>query len=326
MNTHTNTANDGCPDCDQLNEYYENVRDGAVDGRLPQVHQHLQTCQKCQAVMRFYRSLDGLISKSAAPSDDFIDRILQECHRTAEDDQVFDKAQTDVAAGALDVAPRLRLWQRSWFRLAMTASLALLAGGVTVRLLSSSESHVTQTAVVAVPEQRTLEEVSAIVAAAENPTQTEAPALVAITPENLPQRQGVTASNIRHVGVKGAGGDMEQQATAQQRPLEQIVRHTWLVRRLDEAQNFLQAFDGQAGITVHALPSKQRRVIVSLRGIQDVTLQKLVDVLESKQWALISPMLPQPRQGVRVDFKHKPVIYTVRLVESNRPDMSNLPQ
>ena len=64
-----NATPQGCPDSNILSEYYEATREGAPDGGLPDVHRHVHSCPQCQAIMRFYRSIDGLVCKAAEPDD-----------------------------------------------------------------------------------------------------------------------------------------------------------------------------------------------------------------------------------------------------------------
>ena len=64
-----------------------------------------------------------------------------------------------------------------------------------------------------------------------------------------------------------------------------------------------------------AVSNKDGRLIVQFRGLKDRQLQGLVEQLNARHWALVSPMLPQPKQWDRVKFTGKPVTYTVWAVE-----------
>ena len=151
--------------------------------------------------------------------------------------------------------------------------------------------------------------------------------MAAITPGDLhhpeDRAKPVPSNNIQTVSFQNVRSMPTQTAEAA-RHIDKVVRHTWLVRDLKDASQFLSAFNGQHGITVQTAQHTPGRLIVSIRGIRDTALQQLVDALEQKHWALVSPMFPQPRQASRIDFTNRPVTYTVRLVESNRPDFRGL--
>ena len=328
-----NATPQGCPDSNVLSEYYEATREGAPDGGLPDVHRHVHSCPQCQAIMRFYRSIDGLVCKAAEPDDAFVDRILHECHRAADNDKLLSpviapQQHDGNGGGHADVpTPAPSRFMRVYApRIAMAAGLLLLGGSIALHyLFTKNLSDENQF----LAQQQT--ELLRSNPSSQRRLQPSSPAedsqMAAITPGDLHHPEDlakpVPSNNIQTVSFQNVRSMPTQTAEAA-RHIDKVVRHTWLVRDLKDASQFLSAFNGQHGITVQTAQHTPGRLIVSLRGIRDTALQQLVDALEQKHWALVSPMFPQPRQASRIDFTNRPVTYTVRLVESNRPDFRGL--
>ncbi|MGN0880325.1 MAG: hypothetical protein ACI4WT_12875 [Oligosphaeraceae bacterium] len=340
------TAPNACPASEALSEYYEATREGVPDGGLPDVHRHVLNCPQCQAVMRFYKSIDGLVGKAAAPDDAFVDRILRECHRAADNDRLLspvvapqqpahdDHAATAAADGHTSADDASAATARPVFmrvhapRIAMAAGLLLLGGSIALHYLFTKNLS-DENQFLAQQQAELLQNTTATQRRLPLVPPAEGPQMAAITPGDLhqsgaaPDAQPVPSNNIQAVSFQN-DRPAPAQSTEATRHIDRVVRHTWLVRDLKDASQFLSAFNGQHGITVQTSQHTPGRLIVSLRGIRDTTLQKLVDALEQKHWALVSPMFPQPRQASRIDFTNRPVTYTVRLVESNRPDFRRL--
>lgn len=343
MTDHPNTtAPTACPPSDALSEYYEATREGAPDGGLPDVHQHVRNCPQCQAVMRFYKSIDGLVGKAAAPDDAFVDRILRECHRAADNDKLLSPviapqqpvADANTASAVANdasaaAAPAHPAFMRVYApRIAMAAGLLLLGGSIALHYLFTKNLS-DENQFLAQQQAELLQNTTIAQRRLPLAPPADGPQMAAITPGDLhhsaaaPDTQPVPSNNILAVSFQN-DQPTPAQPTEATRHIDKVVRHTWLVRDLKDASQFLNAFNGQHGITVQTSQHTPGRLIVSLRGIRDTTLQKLVDVLEQRHWALVSPMFPQPRQASRIDFTNRPVTYTVRLVESNRPDFRRL--
>ena len=342
MTDHPNTTDPtACPSSDALSEYYEATREGAPDGGLPDVHRHVRNCPQCQAVMRFYKSIDGLVGKAAAPDDAFVDRILRECHRAADNDKllspviapqqpVIDANTASAVANdaSAPAAPARPAFMRVYApRIAMAAGLLLLGGSIALHYLFTKNLS-DENQFLAQQQAELLQNTTIAQRRLPLAPSADGPQMAAITPGDLhhsaaaPDTQPVPSNNILAVSFQN-DQPTPAQPTEATRHIDKVVRHTWLVRDLKDASQFLNAFNGQHGITVQTSQHTPGRLIVSLRGIRDTTLQKLVDALEQRHWALVSPMFPQPRQASRIDFTHRPVTYTVRLVESNRPDFRN---
>lgn len=129
---------------------------------------------------------------------------------------------------------------------------------------------------------------------------------------------GVAPHALRAVGMNGSLG-RRQRSRVVPRGLEPTVRHVWTVKDLGACRRTLESLRGQHGIGVSFMDDgDEDRLIAVVEGISDRELQALVDVLESRQWALVSPFLPQPHQPERVKFTGRPVAYTLWAVRKEQ--------
>ena len=131
--------------------------------------------------------------------------------------------------------------------------------------------------------------------------------------QNASSSNGMSGRDIRTVGMQreslrkqaGQGGTTE---------ISDAVRHIWMVDDLRASRELFNTYAKRSGVKT-AFADKDGGLIVQFRGLTDRQLQGLVEQLNARKWALVSPMLPQPKQWERVKFTGKPVTYTVWAVE-----------
>ena len=296
----TEAKTEQCPTNEELSEYYDaQAGEEERGGQFQRVREHLAGCEKCRKTLESYGMIDRLMADALAADEGLTERVKARC-RAAE----LQRRWRSIGRVAAVVAVVIGVMAGVWL------SERKGSGGGEIAVVPTSE----QPEVVAVVTESLGEKKPSVesLTAAEAPLSDEWLTWHEPTAESVQaslSRNGMSGKDIRTVGMQqGNQGKLAGQGGAAE--INDAVRHIWMVDDLAASRGLFTIFAKRSGVkTVFA--DKDGGLIVQFRGLTDRQLQGLVEQLNARKWALVSPMLPQPKQWERVKFTGKPVTYTV---------------
>jgi len=287
-----------CPSPEELQEYCD------LSPQKQATHPmaaHVANCGECQKRLRAYAMVDKALSHMMTPPEGLSGRILASVHTP-------------------ELPQQLSAWPSIWWRrifwggMAAAACLAMTLGLWYQRNTPSTNTQVASNAT------KTSTEAPSPVVNQPSPA-SDRPEMLAAQTEPMPppnslvlERQTARRGNdldsqaapmqsVTRVGTQSGSSEARQVPLVDiQQPLPARVHHVWVVPDL-----------GQAGAELGKLVGKKMEAAsgtITMR-IPDQDLQKLVDTLRSRHWALLSPNLPQPGQAEALRLTGHPVEYTM---------------
>lgn len=298
-----------CPSNDELNSYYDALYTGdACEERHEWIRIHIQKCEACRKTIEAFETIDRLMSKAFEAEAGVAERVKAEC-RVAERRRRWKTLMRIAAAAVVLIGISGWIWSSSQ----LESSSGMIAQGPSETMIVAekpSERH---------PDVEPSTAVASAATAKDTPLElNEIWADATAEPKSAPSHGvGISGKDIRQVGIDGKG-PMVLSTKSNSRELNDSVRHIWLVDDLTASHDLLNSFTQRTGIKATFADTTEGRLIVRLQGMTDRQLQGLVEQLNERQWALASPMLPQPKQQERVKFTGKPVSYTLWRVEKGK--------
>lgn len=240
------------------------------------VREHIGSCKQCQHVLASLQILDSAVGKACQVPAGLNQRILNACNET-------DGQDTQSA-----IVP---FWGRSVVRYAAAVALTLALGVAVHRTVRNSGNPGGTDAMVAD-------------AGGANPQAGEA-----MTAE----RRAVVIDNeeVAPVGVTGSQMLPASQPAVSQRVLASTVSHVWGAKDLS---NVKDEFASLLPKDVNWGARSNNQAVVLQVKLTDAQLQKLVESMHAKGWALFSPQLPQPGEKARVKLTGNSVVYQAQFV------------
>lgn len=290
----------GCPSDVELNNYYDMIAHGEpATQELLSLRSHVEKCPECRRRLETYSRIDGLIATSLRAPEGLAERILEGCRKT---EQAGKDAQMPIY-----VIPG---WRHFIGKAAAVVAVVGLLGATWYWGHSSNVGTGTDGQVVAVATDS--EGASGVSSAVVGDVDQHLGVAVAQDVERSNRYMG--RNHIVPVSTKGGNVFRGNRRVQVPHELSDVVRHVWTVDNLAECRAYLQGLDG---VKVKFADNMQGKMIASIEGLDDYRLQSLVDTLQKRNWALVSPMLPQPNQPERVKFTKQPVTYTIWAVEKS---------
>jgi len=299
----TEAKSEQCPTSEELSAFYDaQARGEESEAQFQRVKEHLAGCEKCRKTLDSYGMIDRLMADALAADDGLAERVKARC-RAAELQRRWRSIGRVAAVVAVVIGVMAGVWlserKESGGEIAQ-ATTGDRSDGIATALTETSETPLTNVA-----KEPPVAPLSDEWLTWHEPTSESVQASLS--------HNGMSDKDIRTVGMQhgnqrklgGQGGAAE---------INDAVRHIWMVDDLAASRELFTTFAKRSGVKT-AFADKDGRLIVQFRGLTDRQLQGLVEQLNARKWALVSPMLPQPKQWERVKFTGKPVTYTVWAVE-----------
>ncbi len=272
-----------CPPKEELSAWHDGEGDDAVGS-------HVSACSACRVTTEFYGQVDRIVRVSLQPSSGLTERIAAACEALPPEPLRLQWPLVFLRAAAIIVI--VTTLSAVFMVLQPVRNQSILAGG------PNSGAKVLTPAVV--------EDVDL------PPVRRALPSVFAtVRPDGLSPFLRVAAGDPQRLRDRtvlsrlSAGGNT-------QTVLPNSVKHVWVVDDLQKGrQQLLSALpDGVS----YLCASKENRAMRFRISLSDANLQALVDRLEQRGFALVSPEPPQPGQVDRLSITGKEIVYVADLV------------
>jgi hypothetical protein len=121
------------------------------------------------------------------------------------------------------------------------------------------------------------------------------------------------AEEMQTVGLQRSRGTFRPQETRYY--LANRIHHVWLMDSPEQGRKFIDDLAADGKLQVEWDDRSGTATLNARLIVDDRELQQIVDGMADRQWALLSPSLPQPGKAEKVQFLGKELVYDVSLVQ-----------
>lgn len=274
-----------CPDCEKLDEYREGVGQSSA---------HIDECPECQRKIAAYDMIDARMNVLGEVPAGLSERIKKAVH-----------------SGRRPSIRPFHFWLTPAFRWSASAAvmvmLAMLSSVLVYGRRASNE----------IADNRDIELYNKVLAKEMAPVADLAEYRFKEMQFEIPREQEAKVyqnNYLRLAAVGNAKQDEKNEFTKSNVILASQVRHIWTVDDLDDVECFLRKV-AEANGQKFEIARNDEEISAQFR-LKDTEIQQLVDMMNKKEWKLLSPQLPQPNAEDAIDFVGKYVNYYAMFIHN----------
>lgn len=272
-----------CPSIELLSAWHDG--EGSDE-----IARHVERCAACRKAVEFYAGIDAAVSAACQPSPDLAVRISRACRN-------------------LQREPLQFAWGARLLRAAAGIALIAAAAAVIAMIATRDGTSGRPAQLTTLPEQTPSDDAPQTADTARR----TAPVYRTVYYNRLDgpaplARVGAETSDFPDSIAQRLMPQPQRSITI----LQNSVNHVWVVDDLDVArQQVLDLLPAGASAMCVTPQARALRLHITLT---DQQLQALVNRLEARGWALVTPNLPQPGQIDRLQLTGDQVVYVADIV------------
>jgi len=282
---------------DDVSFYLDADADELVSSKWLEISNHLLVCEECRKQVRLMQRLDDCIRDVTAVPADLAGRIKEACH----------------ARKTLESTPAWHWWNTPglWKVAVAAAFVCLLGYGIdygrnAVRRQTHDSPRVSQ--MQANVDKQDGEALPTTEGMRLSPSEK-----AELYADNMKRSTRLFPEEMQAVGMQG--GNNGSKTHNARYYLSNLIHHVWLVDNLEQGRQYIDNLAAQGSLEVEWLEGGSSSSIKGRLLIEDRCLQKIVDEMTGKHWALLSPNLPQPGKKEKIQFLGKELVYEISIVQ-----------